>query len=110
MKNETQDELSHLLEVLKILDTVLPTYAKILAVVASKPGISINHLADELLLPQQTVSRQVGQLLGRYEDAQFSKPLLKQEINENDPKKRSLILTSAGKSVLNSLLSAIKSI
>ena|SRR5947207_1560834 len=74
--------------------------------VALDPGLSVNDLADRLGVPQQTASRHVAVLLGRYQsilnDAP-AEPLLKQEVNAQDPRKRALFLNEKGRAVVASM-------
>jgi DNA-binding MarR family transcriptional regulator len=79
--------------------------------VGRQTGLSVNDLADILAIPQQTASRYVAVLSGRYDNvdalSQFS-PLIEQRINERDPRRRALFLTDEGREVLNTLLTTIK--
>jgi DNA-binding MarR family transcriptional regulator len=70
-----------------------------LATIAIEPGLSVNELADRLKIPQQTASRHVAVLTGRYQSDLADAPLealIIQQINENDPRKRALYLTLEG--------------
>lgn len=75
-----------------------------LLVVAKYPSISVNDLADRIDAPQQTASRYVSILQGRYhsvsatENTFINSPLLSQEVSTDDPRRRALFLTSRGKS------------
>ena len=87
----------------------LPSLIVLLAV-AEEPGISVNDVADRAGLPQQTASRHVAMLQGRYQSLSGTnpwvlKPLLSQEINVADPRRRALFLTSNGTSTLEGILS-----
>lgn len=74
-----------------------------LVVVARHGGISVNELAEEMDIPQQTASRYIAILQGRYQfptnlDNAFAKrPLLSLEVSTEDPRRRALYLTDAGK-------------
>lgn len=74
----------------------------VLLALAEKPGLSINALAEELGLPQQTASRYVSVLQGRYqplgtaENTFAKKPLVALGINADDPRKRAIELTAEG--------------
>jgi DNA-binding MarR family transcriptional regulator len=72
------------------------------------PGISINDLAEKIAIPQQTASRYVAILLGRYampgDNNRHSVSLLSLEVSQEDPRKRALYLTNAGKSKLTTIL------
>ncbi|MDY0885378.1 MarR family winged helix-turn-helix transcriptional regulator [Dongia soli] len=80
-----------------------------LIAIASRPGLSVNELAEELNLPQQTASRYVSILLGRYQNVSNTVPvpLITQQINDEDPRKRALLLTEQGQQRLNRLLEAM---
>lgn len=69
-----------------------------LLIVAIKPGLSVNELADHLSVPQQSASRYVSVLLGRYENVITgpSQALISQEVNPHEPRKRALYLSAAG--------------
>jgi len=78
-----------------------------LLVVAAEEGLSISELADQLKWPQQSVSRYISILLGRYESVLTStefEPLIEQRINAQDPRKRSLYLSAAGTSFVMGLM------
>jgi DNA-binding MarR family transcriptional regulator len=85
-----------------------------LLTIASEPGLSVNELADRLRMPQQTASRHVAVLAGRYqgmfgamasEDAGRSKlePLITQEISQSDPRRRALIISTQGRALLDAM-------
>jgi DNA-binding MarR family transcriptional regulator len=85
----------------------LPQLVALLAV-ANEPGISVNEVADRIGAPQQTASRHVSVLMGRYSapDAPgglATEPLIEQTISADDPRKRALRLTPHGRDVLASL-------
>ncbi len=76
----------------------LPQLVALLSV-AIEPGLSVNDLADRVAVPQQTASRYVAVLLGRYESASGQGPrhaLISQGVNDEDPRKRALFLTEYG--------------
>lgn len=82
-----------------------------LLAVGRRTGLSVNDLADNLAIPQQTASRYVAVLSGRYDTVEASSqlaPLIEQRINERDPRRRALFLTDEGRDVLSTLLSTIK--
>jgi DNA-binding MarR family transcriptional regulator len=70
--------------------------------IAREPGLSVGDLALRINAPQQTASRYVAILQGRYEtsssgDDDFSRnPLISLEISREDPRKRALFLTDNG--------------
>jgi DNA-binding MarR family transcriptional regulator len=91
----------------------LPQLLALLAI-AGEPGLSVNELADRLGMPQQTASRHVAVLAGRYqgmfgamasEDAGRSKlePLITQEISQSDPRRRALIISTQGRVLLDAM-------
>ncbi len=74
------------------------------------PGMSVNDLAEKLSVPQQTVSRHVAILLGRYqtlsENGAVSEDppvFVRQEISSTDPRKRALFLSEEGLAFLKML-------
>jgi len=75
----------------------LPVLRALLAI-AIRPGLSVNELADDLGVPQQSASRYASILLGRYESpvAKGTQSLITQEVNPNEPRKRALYLTATG--------------
>lgn len=76
-----------------------------LIVIARHPGLSVNELAEKLDQPQQTVSRHVAILLGRYQTSETIEPraFIRQEINLNDPRSRALSLSEDGHTLLKAL-------
>jgi DNA-binding MarR family transcriptional regulator len=76
-----------------------------LIVIAKTPGLSVNELAHRLNQPQQTVSRHVSVLLGRYQTSETVIPraFIRQEISVNDPRSRALFLSPAGLTLLKAL-------
>jgi DNA-binding MarR family transcriptional regulator len=85
--------------------TISLSQALALIVIARHPGLSVNELADKLDQPQQTVSRHVAILLGRYQTSETIEPraFIRQEINVNDPRSRALFLSKDGHSLLKAL-------
>ena len=76
----------------------LPLLLTLLAI-AHKPGLSVNELAERINVPQQTASRYVASLQGRYDmPGREIGPLalVNVEISQLDPRRRSLYLTPAG--------------
>ena len=85
-----------------------------LLTIASEPGLSVNDLADRLDLPQQTTSRHVAALAGRYQGmfgadaAEYTArsklaPLIIQEISQSDPRRRALFISKQGRSLLDAM-------
>jgi DNA-binding MarR family transcriptional regulator len=83
-----------------------------LLAVARQPGISVGELADDTQVPQQTASRYVAILQGRYElpgsdgNSFARSPLLSLEVSKHDPRRRALFLTTQGSKRLNRILDA----
>jgi DNA-binding MarR family transcriptional regulator len=83
-------------------DLSLPLLMTLVAV-AREPGLSVNELAERVQVPQQTASRYVGILQGRYqmpagsENSFAADPLLSLQVSGNDPRRRALFLTRRGK-------------
>lgn len=78
-----------------------------LLAVAEEAGLSVNDLAERIGAPQQTASRYVAQLLGRYqESAGPPVPLLEQRVSMDDPRRRALFLTPDGFAAVESLVAA----
>jgi len=81
-----------------------------LLTLAIEPGLSVNELADRTKTTQQSTSRYVSILMGRYDTDLFTstsmQPLVAQEINAEDPRKRALFLTEAGWQFVASLFDA----
>ncbi len=80
-----------------------------LLAVASEPGLSVNDLADRLGVPQQTASRHVSQLMGRYQESAAEEPpapLLEQRVSVEDPRRRALFLTPDGFAAVEILVAA----
>jgi DNA-binding MarR family transcriptional regulator len=76
-----------------------------LIAIARRPGPSVNELAEELDQPQQTVSRHVAILLGRYQISEAAEPIsfIRQEVSLTDPRSRALFLPEDGYVVLKAL-------
>ncbi len=96
-------------------DLSLPQLLALLRI-AVEPGLSVNELGERLGASQQTASRHVAALLGRYQgpsetggDASRSKldPLILQEVSQMDPRRRALYVSSQGRAVLKKLVSTI---
>lgn len=90
------------------IDLSLPLLVT-LAAIARYPGLSINELADRIDVPQQTASRYVGILQGRYhmlgQSSTFANaPLLTTQVSVDDPRRRALFLTKVGQARLSSIL------
>ena len=79
-----------------------------LVAVASRPGLSVNDLAESLGVPQQTASRHVAALVGRARDGspEGAVALIEQRISFEDPRRRALLLTAAGREVLECIVKA----
>jgi DNA-binding MarR family transcriptional regulator len=84
-----------------------------LVAVSRSPGLSINELAERIEIPQQTASRYVAILQGRYqtpgsEESPFARnPLITLEVSTDDPRRRALFLTSRGRAKLSNIINAL---
>ena len=88
-----------------------------LAQIAMQPGLSVNELAERLGCPQQTASRYVAALLGRYQSPPDANgtgpgrtkldPLITQEISQSDPRSRALYVSKQGVALLERMLSKL---
>ena len=103
-------ELKHIIALRDALATMhdqvsLPQLTCLLAITA-EPGLSVNELADRTGLPQATASRHVSTLLGRYQDVDQKVPtaLISQQISRENPRRRSLHVTTAGRDLLAVIL------
>jgi len=83
----------------------LPQVLALLAI-ARTPGLSVNDLAERLDQPQQTVSRHVSVLLGRYQMSETVLPrvFIRQEVSTIDPRSRALFLAAEGETLLKALV------
>lgn len=99
--------------VLKGLDMPMEQAQAFLAI-ARRQGLSVQELADELGVPQSSASRYVKALVGyEYKEGKFGPinwkvghqgyGLVEQRINEQEPRKRSLVLTEAGVALVKGL-------
>lgn len=78
----------------------------VLLTIRIEPGLSVNDLADKLNIPQQSASRYVALLAGRYQtetEQPLFEPLVLQRISDSDPRSRALYITPAGDSMLATL-------
>jgi DNA-binding MarR family transcriptional regulator len=121
----TQLTDAHLSQLVALANALRPLQADLslsqllaLIAIAVEPGLSVNELADRLNIPQQTASRHVAGLLGRYQlasaeaaDARSKMdPLIKQEINSEDPRRRALFLSDDGQQLLEKFVSVLEPI
>jgi DNA-binding MarR family transcriptional regulator len=109
-----RDELSHrevsrldaIFEALSGVQSAvsLPQVLALIAI-ARHPGLSVNELAELLDQPQQTVSRHVAILLGRYQTSEDvnAPPFVRQQISASDPRRRALFLSDDGLALLKAL-------
>ncbi|MCG6205835.1 MarR family winged helix-turn-helix transcriptional regulator [Rhodopseudomonas sp. HC1] len=83
----------------------LPQVLALIAI-AKAPGLSVNELSERLEQPQQTVSRHVSVLLGRYQLSETVVPraFIRQEISTSDPRSRALFLSPNGLALLKALV------
>jgi DNA-binding MarR family transcriptional regulator len=118
----TQAKLAALADALRLLQAEigLPQLLALLTI-AGEPGLSVNELAERLGLPQQTASRHVAVLTGRYqgmfgpvdiENPGRSKlePLITQEISQSDPRRRALFTTKQGRALLDAMAECLGSV
>jgi DNA-binding MarR family transcriptional regulator len=81
-----------------------------LAAIAREPGLSVNDLADRIGAPQQSASRYVATLQGRYAMPGRDLgpvPLVAIEVSSTDPRKRALHLTRTGTARLSRILTTL---
>jgi DNA-binding MarR family transcriptional regulator len=90
----------------------LPLTLTLLAI-AQNPGLSVNDLAERLEVPQQTASRYVASLQGRYSMPGRDLgpvPLISIEVSATDPRKRALKLSEAGVTRIRKLIETLTGI
>jgi len=98
-------------------DWSLPQLIALLQI-ALEPGLSVNELADRIGVSQQTASRYVAALLGRYQDVTNAAeavrgdrskldPLINQTISQVDPRRRALFISGDGQALLKRVLSKL---
>jgi DNA-binding MarR family transcriptional regulator len=112
----SSDQIAKLIAVAAALQHVqtelsLGQVVALIAIVA-EPGLSVNELAERLQTPQQTASRHVAALLGRYqtepaENRSRASALIKQEINPEDPRRRALFVSEDGRKLLETMLARL---
>jgi DNA-binding MarR family transcriptional regulator len=81
-----------------------------LLTVALEPGLSVNELADRIRCPQQSASRYASALLGRYRSLVTEierEPLIVQQINPEDPRRRALFLNENGRDVIDRMIAGL---
>lgn len=112
---EAKEQLAAALAALGELDSSISLpLLRTLLTIADRPGISINDIADALSIPQQTASRYVAILQGRYQgiagtEGSFSSmPLLEFELNPEDPRRRALFLSAHGANVIQTFLRKLR--
>jgi DNA-binding MarR family transcriptional regulator len=90
----------------------LPLLATLFAI-ESSPGLSVNDLAKAIDVPQQTASRYVSILQGRYQPVGSSEnffgkePWIEIAISPTDPRRRAIYLTPRGRSRIDAILRAV---
>lgn len=111
--DRNNDRVDALIRILRSLEPDLNLQLSLtLLTVARQPGLSIGELADRIRVPQQTASRYVAILQGRYElpgsdgNSFARNPLLSLEVSQQDPRRRALFLTPNGTKRLNRILDA----
>ena len=101
---------ARLLSIREALMSVRPDLSRsqlvTLLTVALRPGLSVNELAEQIGAPQQSASRYSAVLLGRYQtpDSDFREPLIIQEVNPDDPRRRALFLSDKGREVVAGMI------
>lgn len=93
-------------------DLSLPQLVALLAI-ASSPGLSVNELSERIGAPQQSTSRYVSVLTGRYADPAIggdSRPFITQEVKHDDPRSRALFLAERGRNAVQSIFEAASSV
>lgn len=82
---------------------LLPLLA--LLTIACRPGLSVNELAETLGVPQQSASRAVAILSGRYaaSDTDTNDEFIYQGINASEPRRRALYLSLQGADAIRRL-------
>lgn len=113
MQPDDQSRLAGLYAALKKAqdDLSLPQFVALLAV-ASTPGLSVNELAERTSVPQQSTSRYVSVLMGRYSDQAAgtdNRPFITQEVKQDDPRSRALYLADRGRELIREILDAANS-
>lgn len=106
-RSKEDRRLKHLIEVLRGTEHLgLPALICLLTI-GLEDGLSVTELAERTGAPQQSVSRYVAMLLGRYQSEALTtfEPLIDQRISLNDPRKRALHLTREGRHLVEELLS-----
>ena len=108
-----RDRVEHLLSLRAALKQVQDelSLAQLIALfsIAAEPGLSVNDLSERIGAPQQSASRFVAVLLGRYSTPSTSperKPLIDQMVKQDDPRSRALFLTERGRDIVNGILDA----
>lgn len=114
MSENTADNLDAILGVAMLLEAIEAdlglSITRSLLIIALTPGLSINDLAEQLRVPQQTASRYVAILQGRYQSTVSTtvvnarNPLISLEISQHDPRRRALFLTPDGKKRIEMLI------
>jgi DNA-binding MarR family transcriptional regulator len=82
-----------------------------LLTVALEPGLSVNELAERIRSPQQSASRYAAALLGRYQSLTSEierEPLIVQQINPEDPRKRALFLNETGREIVARMIADVR--
>jgi DNA-binding MarR family transcriptional regulator len=89
-------------------DLSLPELVALLAV-GVEAGLSVNELSERIGAPQQSTSRYVSVLTGRYPNSSTStdrRPFITQGVKQNDPRSRALHLAERGREIVNDILQA----
>lgn len=109
MSSDEDARLASLCAALKKVqdDLSLPQLVALLTV-GLEPGLSVNELSERIGAPQQSASRYVSILLGRYTDSAASdrRPFIIQGVKQDDPRSRALYLAERGRDIVNDILQA----
>jgi len=118
---DKREDISRIATALKTINASLGiSELTALLAIAANPGLSVNEMAAELAVPQQTASRHIRNLAdrqkgitaGTFFELRYGPardPLVVQEINPMEPRRRALYLTTVGHDVVEALLTALSS-
>lgn len=85
-------------------------HAQVLFLLYESPGVSVNDVSELLEMPQQSASRIISQLSGRYEISPGRQPveLVRHEVGREDTRKRALYLTTAGNALVTKITASLR--
>jgi DNA-binding MarR family transcriptional regulator len=100
IKDEDKPEIVRLRDALLTIQGNLSLQQLVaLLTIGAEPNLSVNALAASLGIPQQSASRHIAFLTGRYQNDETNAApdiLVAQQISISDPRSRALHLTEAG--------------